>query len=271
VNRAIVEAHQHGLVTSSTLMAGGEAFAEAAQLARSTRTLSVGCHVVLTDGSPILSPGNIPSLLQHPDTARFRTKVSSFAVAALRGRLAPQEVEAEVTAQIRKLQAAGVDVTHADTHKHTHMFAPVLKPFLSAARGCGVGAVRNPFEAVFLLKVLQKPRLWKRFLQMKALSRLSERFRQAVLEAGMVSPDGTVAILATGALDEHFLCSIVRDLPQGTWEFVCHPGYNDKDLERIPTRLRESRERELRILTTASARDLLARSDIELISYRDLQ
>jgi predicted glycoside hydrolase/deacetylase ChbG (UPF0249 family) len=63
---------------------------------------------------------------------------------------------------------------------------------------------------------------------------------------------------------------MVERLPDGTWELVCHPGYNDGDLQSIHTRLRESREQELRILTAQSTRDLLAANGVEAISYRDL-
>jgi predicted glycoside hydrolase/deacetylase ChbG (UPF0249 family) len=62
----------------------------------------------------------------------------------------------------------------------------------------------------------------------------------------------------------------VENLPEGTWELVCHPGYNDADLRGIRTRLRESREQELRILTSQSTRDLLAANGVEMVSFRDL-
>jgi chitin disaccharide deacetylase len=74
----------------------------------------------------------------------------------------------------------------------------------------------------------------------------------------------------TGALDETLFYEIARSIPEGTWEFVCHPGYNDRDLQQGNTRLRESRETELRVLTLPAARDLLAQEGIELISYREL-
>jgi predicted glycoside hydrolase/deacetylase ChbG (UPF0249 family) len=59
-------------------------------------------------------------------------------------------------------------------------------------------------------------------------------------------------------------------IPEGTWEFVCHPGYNDDDLKAAKTRLRESRATELRLLTMPEARQSLLKHGIELISYRDL-
>jgi chitin disaccharide deacetylase len=62
----------------------------------------------------------------------------------------------------------------------------------------------------------------------------------------------------------------VENLPDGTWELVCHPGYNDADLRRVHTRLRASREQELRILTSSSTRNLLEVNGIEIVSFREM-
>src|SRR6202050_436467 len=159
VNRGIVEAHSRGVVTSSTLMANGRAFSDAVQLAGTVPQLSVGCHVVLIDGRPLLDPKTIPSLVdQDEGTTRFRDGMGAFAVRALAGRLDPGEIEAEATAQIRKLQAAGIVVSHLDTHKHTHILPRVLRPLLRAASACGVRAMRNPFGPVHVSVVASRPR-----------------------------------------------------------------------------------------------------------------
>jgi predicted glycoside hydrolase/deacetylase ChbG (UPF0249 family) len=71
-------------------------------------------------------------------------------------------------------------------------------------------------------------------------------------------------------MDTYLFGSIVDSLPEGTWELVCHPGYSDADLERIKTRLRGSRAEELQVLTSPEAREILGRSGVQLISYRDL-
>jgi chitin disaccharide deacetylase len=62
--------------------------------------------------------------------------------------------------------------------------------------------------------------------------------------------------------------SLIENLPEGTWEFVSHPGYNDPDLDKVTTRLRHSRDKELAILTSPKVKDLIRREGIELISYR---
>jgi predicted glycoside hydrolase/deacetylase ChbG (UPF0249 family) len=86
----------------------------------------------------------------------------------------------------------------------------------------------------------------------------------------MVTPDGTLGIVVTGALDEKLFRAIAAIIPEGTWEFVCHPGYNDADLQQANTRLSDSRETELRLLTMPEAKRLLEDQGIALISYREL-
>jgi hopanoid biosynthesis associated protein HpnK len=270
VNRAIVEAHSHGVVTSSTLMANGPAFAEATLLARTVPKLSVGCHVVLTDGVPVLAAAQLPSLTTN---SHFRDGMMTFAARSIAGRMNTDEIILETSAQIHKLQSAGIVVSHIDTHKHTHLFPGVLRPLLRAAAACGVRAVRNPFGPRLPLQsshLLAHPGLWTRYAEVRVLGSFAGRFREAVDREGFSTPDGTLGIVVTGALDETVFDAIARSIPEGTWEFVCHPGYNDADLQAGKTRLRESRETELRVLTLPAARELLAQQGIELISYRGL-
>jgi hopanoid biosynthesis associated protein HpnK len=269
VNLGISEAHENGILTSATLMANGAGFEDAIQLSHSAPRLSVGCHVVLVDGSPVLDPTRVQSLLDG-ESLKFRQALSKFAILSLSGRLKADEIEAEARAQIRKLQSAGIEVSHIDTHKHTHIFPPVLRPLLRAAKACGVRAVRNPFEPVPMSLLAEQPSLWKRLAQVKLLRALAKTFFKAVKDAGMISPDGAVGIATTGALNEKLFRALIENLPDGTWEFVSHPGYNDAELQTVGTRLRESRIQELHILTSTAARDILESNNIELISYRDL-
>ncbi len=269
VNRAILQAHEHGVVTSTTLMANGQAFKEAAALARAQPRLGVGCHVVLVDGAPVLDRAQVKSLLDSPASPRFRQGIARFGAQALLGRLGEDEVEAEAAAQILKLQSAGVTVTHFDSHKHTHMFPHILRPLLRAAKRCGVTAIRNPFERIRGSQLAASPSMWKRWMEVGVLRSLAKQFREAVQDAGIFTPDGTLAIVATGRLNDNLLRLMIENLPDGTWELVCHPGYNDADLRGVQTRLRESREQELRILTSEATRNLLTAHKVELISYRE--
>ena len=277
INRGILEAHASGIVTSSTLMAKGAAFEDAVHLAKTVPALSVGCHVVLIDGEPVLNASQLPTITSPASadlpTAHFRDGLRSFALRALAGCMDAGEIEAETTAQIRKIQASGIAVSHVDSHKHTHLFPSVMRPILRAAKACGVHAIRNPFGPRKPLRsadLLARPALWTRYAEVRILRALSGKFREAASRMQFATPDGTLGIVVTGTLDEKLFRAIAEIIPEGTWEFVCHPGYNDADLQRANTRLRESRQTELEVLTMPEAREILTAAGISLVSYREL-
>jgi hopanoid biosynthesis associated protein HpnK len=275
VNRAIVETHIGGVVSSATLMANGARFEDAVTAARSAPNLSVGCHVVLVDGTPVSPPGALDTLVAIRSAApdKFYSSLSAFAARAMLGGFDRDQLVAEVTAQIRKIQATGLPVTHLDTHKHAHIFPEILAALLRAARICGVRAIRNPIVPVKALHARQfkgKAHLWKRYGQVRILHTFSGQFHQRTKRAGLVTPDGVLGVIETGSVGISLLRQTLASLPEGTWELVCHPGYNDADLRAARTRLLDAREEERRLLTSAELRQFLDEQKIRVISYREL-
>lgn len=271
VNRAIAELHRAGVLTSATLMARAPATEDAIEIALATPSLAVGCHVVLIDGEPVLSTQSEIPNLADPITERFRPSLIDFLYwyYCQRTWLNTQahhvaEVEAETAAQITLLQNHGLHLTHIDTHKHVHMFPAVLRPILRAARAAGIRAVRNPFEPAWSLSAtIRAP--WLRRKEVSLLRQLEPTFRRIVAEEGLTTTNGAIGVLATGTLDAPTVNSLLHQLPQGVWELVTHPGYNDTDLAQVHTRLLASREIE------RSALEQLRRfPDIELNSFADL-
>lgn len=238
MNRSVVELAAQGALTSTTLMATGAAFEHAVQAAQRCPQLGVGCHVVLVDGSPSASPDQIRSLLT--ENGGFRPTMGKFVRDLYLGRIRENHIEAEASAQIQRLQNAGVAVTHVDTHKHTHMFPAVLRPLLRAAAQCGVRAIRNPFEPDWALAATPGAPALRR-MQVRALRSRKAVFQRLVRQAGFVTTDGAVGVLATGTLNAGTLRSLLDAMPAGVWELVCHPAYNDAELAAVRTRLRESR------------------------------
>lgn len=270
VNRAIEQASRAGVVTSATLMANSRAFDEAIAIAKGLPGLKLGCHIVLIDGEPV-SHG-LKSLTGG--TTKFRSSLKSFALAALRKQLSQEEIQQEAEAQICKIQSAGIDLTHVDTHKHTHIFPHVLEPVLRAAKACGIRAIRNPFEPfrAWPGKLLAgKPALWTRAVEVALLQRFSANFQRTIQQENIAATEGAVGIIATGNLDQTVLLKTVEHLSEGTWELVCHPGYVDADLESAGTRLLQSRQIELEALTSEQTKQAIRKRGIELISYGELQ
>jgi predicted glycoside hydrolase/deacetylase ChbG (UPF0249 family) len=263
VNRAIVKLHQVGMLTSTTLMARAEATAEAIRMACATPSLGVGCHVVLVDGDPVLPPHEIPSLVDA-QTGRFYPTLGAFLKQLLTGHIRSAEIQAEAAAQTLLLQNEGVTLSHIDTHKHVHMFPAVLKPVLRAAAGCGIRSIRNPFEPAWSLRATPGAP-WLRRAEVHLLRQFLPTFFKNVALAGLATTDGAVGVLATGTLDAATVSSLLQNLPEGTWELVTHPGYNDADLAKAHTRLLASRETERDALHA-----LKKFPAIRLITFNDL-
>jgi predicted glycoside hydrolase/deacetylase ChbG (UPF0249 family) len=266
VNRAVAELHEAGALTSATLMANGAAFDDAVAIAQAHPGLGVGCHIVLTDGMPLSPPETISTLL-GPDGKTFRSSLVDFLLAVIRGKVREDEILCEATAQIQRLQNAGITVTHFDTHKHTHILPGVARPLLMAAERAGVRAVRNPFEQPWSLRIGRSGLM--RRLQVEVMAKLRPRFLSlAQIRSGaVVTTDGTIGISATGRLDAATLEATLDVLPDGLWELVCHPGYNDPDLNAITTRLRASRDIEREALLGIFGGGSAHPSVAELIHY----
>ena len=76
-------------------------------------------------------------------------------------------------------------------------------------------------------------------------------------------------MIETGSVDTSLFRRALTNLPDGTWELVCHPGYNDADLRSSRTRLLASRETERLLLTSPDLRQFLNDQAIRLIGYRE--
>ena len=269
VNQAIVELGRWGVITSATLMASAPETIAAAEAWLRRPNIGVGCHVVLVDGTPVSDPASIPTLLDPKGVEpRFRPTRGAFVRDLLRGRIREADIEAEVVAQIRRLQQLDVTITHVDSHKHTHAFPRVLRPLLRAAVLCNVACIRNPFEPQWSIAATGKAGLLRR-LQVRALNRQRRYFLDATEHIGVCTTDGSLGVLATGSLDEATLRRILEAMPEGTWELVCHPGYVDAELRAAGTRLIESRDIERGALGEVIPE--VARRNVSLIHFGQLK
>ncbi|HUJ50667.1 MAG TPA: ChbG/HpnK family deacetylase [Bryobacteraceae bacterium] len=152
--------------------------------------------------------------------------------------------------QVQKIMTAGIRPTHLDTHKHTHILPPVLDAVARIAQEFRIPWVRWPIP-------LRVP-----FLRSMLLRRLISR--------GCRTTDHFAGFEITGRYDAHGLAAVIRNLPEGLTEFMCHPGFCGAELRAATTRLKDSRRVELDALTSAEARQALQESAVTLISYRDL-
>ncbi len=87
---------------------------------------------------------------------------------------------------------------------------------------------------------------------------------------GCLTTDYFAGFQLTGYLQTPQLVAVLRTLPEGITEFMCHPGYCTDELRALSTRLKDSRERELEALLANEVRMTLEVNGIKLVRYRDL-
>lgn len=246
VNQGIIEAHRHGILTATTLMATGAAFEDAVRLAKENPALDIGCHLVLVGTPP------------------FPDSVARLATAVALGRV---RIYDELVAQVRRIVDAGLKPTHLDTHKHTHLLPPVLAAVARISEQFGIRWVRRPFD--FPMQP-GGAGLTKRAVS-GAFGLVRGRFERVLARHGCRSTDYFAGFQITGHFDALSLAALIRSLPEGSTEFMCHPGFCTEELRSARTRLKESREQELRALTSPEVRRAIEETGVELVSCRELQ
>ncbi len=272
VNRGIFEAHRRGIVTSATLMANGQAFDSAVALALDAPRLGVGIHLNLTEGRPVSGLSAVPSLVDKAGC--FSGGPIGFAQIILSRKLRLAQVEREFAAQIEKVRAVGIAATHLDSHKHVHMLPGIFPIVVRLARQFSIPAVRWAVEQSMGLSALVRGnggfRILSQYVKAQGLTLVAVGSKQRLQQAGLACPAHFYGITQTGCLDQAELEAILRNLPEGTSELMCHPGYTDRALQQTHPWLAEQRERELEALTCPEMAKLIATLGIELIHYGQL-
>ena len=251
VNSGIIEAHRRGILTATTLMANGAAFDEAVRLSRECPTLDVGCHLVLVGGESLVEQGR----------ALPRSVGEMVKAVSTRG-LRPYD---ELRAQVLKIVEAGVQPSHFDTHKHTHLFPPVLDAVARLAGEFNVRWVRRPFD----LPITPAGTPMSVRVVSRCLGVVRARFHRVLAGHGCRTTDHFAGFQMTGRLDENSVVSLLRALPDGLTEFMTHPGHHGPELEAARTRLKASRALELAALTSPEVRSALDELGIRLTRYSE--
>lgn len=245
VNRGIVQAHREGILTATTLMAPGAAFDDAVRLAKEVPSLDIGCHLVLV--GEVGYPSTVAKLIR----AVYLKQI---------------DVYRELSTQVRKIVSAGIRPTHLDTHKHTHLLPPILEAVARVSEEFQIPWVRRPFDLPLTPAGVS---IGKRAVS-HAFKTVRGRFHRVLASHGCLSTDHFAGFQITGNYNAESLARLIRELPEGSTEFMCHPGVYGAELEQAKTRLKKSREEELRALTSAEVRKALEESKVRLVSYREL-
>jgi len=261
VNRGVVRAYKDGIVTSASLLVTGSAFEDAVSLARQNPELDVGLHLALVEERAVLGPDALPTLVD--ETGRFPRTSAEFIRRAILGGINWLEVEREIAAQIALFQETGLRLYHLDSHQHLHLFPPVFQIVRRLTSWMGNVWVRNPIGPWRKSRDTPVGR-WVQRLGLN-LSCLSVRGLHRRSQPQM--PDGLYGFEVSGCLTRSALEQILRRIPDGLYELLCHPGEDDVDTQTRYSHWGYRWGEELESLTAPETRLVLEEQGIVLTSF----
>ena len=265
INAAVAIGAEQGCLRSATLMPGGAAFADALEVLRAHPALGVGIHFTLVNGNPVLPAAEIPSLVT-PEGG-FYDDYTLFVKRFLLGKVRLEEVQRELAAQLAKVQAAGMAVTHIDSHQHMHTLPGIIDIALELGAAAGIRALRVPETAVFYRGGYSDG--IAQLVGRAGLHTLASLARFKAKRRGFCMPDHFAGIVAGEAVTAEHFRTICRGLQSGTLEVMLHPGTENERLQR-ECGWQHDFEAELAAVTAAENLALLKELQIEPVNFSAL-
>jgi hopanoid biosynthesis associated protein HpnK len=263
VNRAIIQAHEQGVLTSTSLMVTGAAFEEAVALAKAHPTLAVGLHLVVGCGKSVLPPDQIPHLVDaggnFPDDPVWTGLRYQF------NRAAQRELPLEIRAQLERFRQTGLPLSHVDGHLHHHVHPVVLRHLINFADEFKIPVIRLPFEELpFTLKLDRTDRLTK-LIESFVFARLRRHGERLLRAKGIRFVDRVYGLLQTGKITESYLLGLIPQIEADWVELYSHPAVAIAgEPSNAPLGLGQA---ELDALLSDNVRQQLLESGFQLINY----
>ena len=266
INAGIIKGHQEGFITSTSLMPSAPCWQEAVRLAKENPRLGIGVHLTLVGGVPsVLPKEQVSSLLD--DKGLFLPDYVAFAKRYYSGAVKKAELEAELRAQLERALNCGVNITHIDSHQHTHVLPGINSLVLKLSNEYNIIRVRIPKEGYLFTGGFQTG--VGRLIGRSGLSFCADMAALRADSLGLRHPQHFYGMLAGGHLNAQLIANILRQLPEGVSEIMTHPGLDSAALGKAFSWQYHWRE-ELDAYLDAGNKALLKELGIEPVSFAAL-
>lgn len=266
INAGIIKGYQEGFITSTSLMPSATCWQEAVRLAKDNPRLGIGVHLTLVGGVPsVLPKEQVSSLLD--DDGLFLPDYVAFAKRYYSGAVNKAELEAELRAQLERALSCGVNITHIDSHQHTHVLPGINSLVLKLSNEYNIIRVRIPKEGYLFTGGFQTG--VGRLIGRSGLSFCADMAALRADSLGLRHPQHFYGMLAGGHLNAQLIANILRQLPEGVSEIMTHPGLDSAALGKAFSWQYHWRE-ELDAYLDAGNKALLKELGIEPVSFAAL-
>jgi chitin disaccharide deacetylase len=264
VNQAIIQAHEQGVLTSTSLMVTGDAAEQAIATSRHHPNLAVGLHLVLVCGRAVLPPYQIPHLVDS--LGNFS---DSPLVAGLRYQFHPaarEELRQEIRAQLEKFRESGLPLSHVDGHLHLHAHPVILRLLVELAQEFNIRVIRLPSEELKMSLKLDRRGLLTKLVWSGVFGGL-RRYGEGLLTAhGIKFAERVYGLLQTGSMNEEYLLALIPQIQADLVEIYSHPAViNSGEPLNGPS---GSGAAELSALLSKQVRQSLTNNGFELTNYQ---
>jgi hopanoid biosynthesis associated protein HpnK len=267
VNEAIEVAHVSGILSTTSLMVGASAAADAVEKAKRLPTLKVGLHLVLVKGRPVLPPDSIPGLVNEHGEFHENLVAAGFRFFFLPN--IRKQLEAEIRGQFDAFQKTGLPLDHVNAHNHMHVHPTILNLILKVGRDFGVNAIRVPHEPSLPAWHASRKGFVGKMTNALGLAPWMWFMKVRLRHAGMKANDFIFGRSDTGAMDEATVLRLLERVPRGVTEMYFHPATRrcPEIDEPMPT---YRHEWELAALVSPKVRAVMEQLNIQTIGFQDI-
>lgn len=265
VNRAIIEAHERGVLTSTSLMVGAPAFEEAVELAKAHPNLGVGLHLTLGKGKSVLPPSLIPNLVD--EQGNFSNEPNRAGVYYQFNGPARRQIPLEIRAQLEKFRSTGLKLSHVDGHLHMHSHPVILRALVALADEFEIKVIRLPSEELRLTLNIDKSDFQTKLVWASVFWGLRLYGESVLKSRGIGYVDRVYGFLQSGRMTEDYLLALIPQIQADVVEIYSHPAIA-KPGEPVNSPIGWG-QRELNALTSDQVRAALTASGFELVNFND--
>ncbi len=266
INKGVIQAHSHGLLSSASIVANGEAFEDAVSLVKENKDLDIGIHLVLSDERPLLTTNQLS--LITPEGPVFPTRQRVF-FSSLARKIDYNQIKIEWNAQIEKCLNSGIYVSHIDGHQFVHLFPGLFQITLQLADRYAIPYVRTVVYDIISLEAGLKRilewsllKIWTRcFISSKLPQHIGTIPTVGFLQAGGKMKSETILSTCDRIMMQQFFPTI---------EIMLHPGVVDEHTEHKYYSWEYAWNKDLNLLQDTSLSKALNSRGIEITSYREL-
>lgn len=267
VNAAVLRAYREGLLTSCSLMVGGEAFQDAVLGAKEHPGLAVGIHLVTVMGRAVLPHQAIPHLVDRQ--GYFPRNPTWSGLKYYFHPTARRELRQELQAQFERFAATGLTCSHIDSHLHMHVHPVIFKAAVELGKQFGIRCMRVPRDDLGASLRTEAGGFLGKATGTFVFNLLTQAMRKRLRHQGFVFTDRVYGHLMSGRMDERYVVSVIQSLRPGTTsEIYFHPALYPDGTVLHPQEAQCARE--FNILVSGSILRAMEALGIRRSIYRDL-